>query len=210
LARPSTLCTTLKSLSPSPSLDCCATPALRASSIHFLALPFPPRGGLGLFSAPVPPEGRQCKGLALINHSADPRAWRTSPIEYANLQYEQRLSLCICGLYCPMSLHYSFSLYYLNYVGPYQYSRQLHLDVSPLIQSRASSLPSCTVHLLTSLVYFSLTCAMHVLSQTARSPSFCHSTLRTYLSCVAYTSGLSINSLDCGSGTRLKGCFAEG
>jgi hypothetical protein len=118
----------------------------------------PSRWPWALFSPSAP------RKAALINHSADPRAWRTSLVGHANLHYEQRPSLCVCGLYYPMPLHYSFSLYYLNYVGPYQYSRQLHLDISPLIQSRASSLPSCTVHLLTSLVYFFLTCAMHVLS----------------------------------------------
>ena len=116
----------------------------------FSLCPFPLAVALGPFQPECP------RKAALINHSADPRAWRTSLVGHANLHYEQRPSLCVCGLYYPMPLHYSFSLYYLNYVGPYQYSRQLHLDISPLIQSRASSLPSCTVHLLTSLVYFFL------------------------------------------------------
>lgn len=78
-----------------------ALPAFRASS----SFSFLPRGRLAPFSAPEPRKANRVQALRQSNHSADPRKWRTSPVGHANLHYEQRPSLCVCGLSCPISLH---------------------------------------------------------------------------------------------------------
>lgn len=81
---------------PSPSLNHCSA-SIQSVLNSFSRPVFSPSRSPGSLFSPSTPR----------NHCTDPRKWRTLPVGHANLHYEQRPSLYICGLSCPIFLHYS-------------------------------------------------------------------------------------------------------